>query len=271
MTCILICLLILGCGFLASNILALKCVTPDGLQVDEVRKVIKKCMKKVTSDVDSDMLKIYDEYENFDDQQSEREVSGNDSARYRGNNRMNNYNNNYNPSRPRVGHNYDYYSQTGGNYRRNDRHDPSQYNPYQLTYGNNNNYNNNQRRNFHYNSNGQNKNNNDNSTAVAAVDIDKHERDRSCILQCFFQELKMTNDEGFPDRNRMISVLTKQLRDKELKDFYVDSIQECSRMVSLDEPKVQRDSCFYSKNLIICLTERAKMNCVDWNTDTVLF
>lgn len=79
------------------------------------------------------------------------------------------------------------------------------------------------------------------------------------------------NDEGFPDRNRMISVMTKQLRDKELRDFYVDSIQECSRMVSQDDPKVQRDNCLYSKGLIICLTERAKMNCADWNAETVLF
>jgi hypothetical protein len=192
MKCILICLLILICGFLASNVSTLKCVTPDGLQVDEVRKVIKTCMKKVT-DTDSAELKNYDEYENFDsgsDKDSERREGGRrDSARHNG--RMNNnYNNNYN-------HNYDYPQQhTGGNYRevdrRNDRPtDPSQhhYNPYQLTYADNNNFSN-QRGNFHHGS-GQNKNNNDNFTAAPAADVDKHERDRSCILQCFFQELKM--------------------------------------------------------------------------------
>lgn len=209
MKCILIFLLILVCGFFASDILALKCVTPDGLQVDEVRKVIKKCMKKVTAtDFDADHERNYEEYENFEgnyesesenrkdkqQQQQQRKEGGN--ARHRSNDRMNNYNN---PSR--IGHDYDY-SQTGGNYheemnrrRNDDRHDPSQYNPYQYTYGDNDNFNN-QRGNFHYSSsssNGRNKNNNnnDNSTAAAAVDIDKHERDRSCILQCFFSELKM--------------------------------------------------------------------------------
>jgi hypothetical protein len=37
MKCILIHLLILGCGF-ASEILALRCASPDGLSVEDVRK-----------------------------------------------------------------------------------------------------------------------------------------------------------------------------------------------------------------------------------------
>lgn len=80
----------------------------------------------------------------------------------------------------------------------------------------------------------------------------------------FFQ----TNNEGFPDKHKALHVLTKELRDHELKDFYTDSIQECFHMIDLEQ---RRDKCQYSKNLITCLTERAKSNCADWNGNTVIF
>jgi hypothetical protein len=79
-----------------------------------------------------------------------------------------------------------------------------------------------------------------------------------------------TNNEGFPDKHKALHVLTKELRDRELKDFYTDSIQECFRMMDL-EPKLHRDNCLYSKNLITCLAERAKMNCADWDGESVIF
>ena len=78
------------------------------------------------------------------------------------------------------------------------------------------------------------------------------------------------NQEGYPDKNHVSNILTKQLRDKDLKNFYIDSIQECFRMINLDL-KLLRDNCLYSKNLITCLAERAKMNCADWNAETVIF
>lgn len=194
MKCILISLLILlVCGF-ASRISALRCITTDGLQVDEVRRVVKKCMKKVT--VDDDETKNYDEYENFEGSKDyEMKDRGSGGARDTNNDRMNR-NNNYNP---RFNQYDERSAQTGGNYYqetnrpRNDRHDPwmqrqqQQFNPYQQqsppSY-NNNYFASNQRGDF--NSNGyQNKHANDNSTS------DKHEKDRACILQCFFVELRM--------------------------------------------------------------------------------
>jgi hypothetical protein len=206
MKCILIsfCLsLILICGFFASEILALRCITSDGLQVEEVRRVIKKCMKKVTSSDDGDDVRGYDEYENFESVDYEmKDVNngrgGNGGSRDNNNDRMN-ANNNYNP---RFNQYDERSTQTGGNYYemnrpRNNRHDPwvqqqQQFNPYQRPSpymhgsGNNNYFGSNQQRGDFYNNRAhQNKNtNNDNST-------DKHERDRACILQCFFQELKM--------------------------------------------------------------------------------
>jgi hypothetical protein len=187
-------LLILICGFFASKILALRCVTSDGLQADEVRRTVQKCMRKVT---DADNVKNYDEYENFDaeyDARNEKDSerggtsnSGSSNSNSRHNNRMNNYNNNYNP--PQNNQYYDQHRlqmQTGGNYydmnrRNDDRHDPMRRsnNPYQ--YASSGNYNFNRPSDFY----GQNKKNrNDNST-------DKHESDHSCVLQCFFQEMKM--------------------------------------------------------------------------------
>lgn len=41
-------------------------------------------------------------------------------------------------------------------------------------------------------------------------------------------------------------------------------------MMEID-PKLHRDNCLYSKNLITCLAERAKMNCADWDGETVIF
>lgn len=76
--------------------------------------------------------------------------------------------------------------------------------------------------------------------------------------------MKMTNTEGFPDRHKVLHVITDEIRDRELKDFYSDSIQECFAVMELDN---KREKCQFSKNLVTCLTERAKTNCDDWNDD----
>lgn len=79
-----------------------------------------------------------------------------------------------------------------------------------------------------------------------------------------------TNAEGFPDKHKALHVLTKELRDRELKDFYTDSIHECFHMIDMD-PKRHRDICVYSQSVVTCLAESAKMNCADWDGETVLF
>ena len=145
-------------------------------------------MKKVTES-DSD-TKNYDEYENFDNdyqQSNQRDLNHReDTSRSSGNYdraRPNTFGNGLNP---RINQHYE--QQTGGNYydpQFNDRRDS---NPYQHTYNDNNNFNN-RNNNFHGS-----RNNNDsrhNSTN------DKHEKDRACILQCFFQEFKMVRRRNF--------------------------------------------------------------------------
>lgn len=190
MKCILISLLILLVSGFAS-ISALRCITTDGLQVDKVRRVMKKCMKKVTTSGKDD---DDDEYENFESVDYEmKDRGGSVGGRDSNNNDRMNRNNNYNP---RLNQYDERSAQTGGNYYqemnrpRNDRLDPwmqqqQQFNPYQQqsppSY-NNNYFAGNQRGDF----NGyQNKNANDNSTSS------QHEKDRACIFQCFFMELKM--------------------------------------------------------------------------------
>jgi hypothetical protein len=203
MKCILICLLIL-CGGFASDILALRCATPDGLSVEDVRKgerkadgllhslffrcfvsfaVVRRCMRKVThSDSDG---QNYEEYENFEGEyeppnhrnpNKEPSVSRGqfDPSNTYGGRSIN----------PRINQHYD--PQTGGNYydpMPNGRRDA---NPYQFTSNNNEHVN--SRNNFYGSRNHNDGRRNDSNL--------QHERDRACILQCFFQELKMVRQTG---------------------------------------------------------------------------
>lgn len=131
--------------------------------------VVKKCMKKVTQS-DAGEGKNYEEYENFEsDYETSNHKERNSRRDY--NDRPNTYGNNFNP---RINQHYEP-QQTGGNFNANDRRDPYQH-------ADNNNFNN--RNNFYGNSNNHNDSHRSNSSS-------NHERDRACILQCFFEELKM--------------------------------------------------------------------------------
>ncbi|KFB49689.1 hypothetical protein ZHAS_00018070 [Anopheles sinensis] len=92
------------------------------------------------------------------------------------------------------------------------------------------------------------------------------ERDRACLMQCFFEELKATNAEGFPEKHKVLHVITKDIRERELRDFYIDSIQECFRMLGMDNRL--KDKCDYSMRFVTCLTDRFQSNCDDWDVDT---
>lgn len=135
-------------------------------------------MKKVTQS-DSD-TKNYDEYENFENdyetQSNHRESS---NGKQNNNDRSNTYGKNFNP---RINQHYD--PQTGGNYndpRANDRRDS---NPYQFSNNDNNNFN--TRNNFYGR-----RNHNDGHRNDSSDSNHQKEKDRACILQCFFEELKM--------------------------------------------------------------------------------
>lgn len=60
-------------------------------------------------------------------------------------------------------------------------------------------------------------------------------------------------------------VLTREIRDLELKEFYVDSIQQCFHLLEMsDQPAaILHDKCQFAKQLTKCLGERARANCED--------
>lgn len=66
-------------------------------------------------------------------------------------------------------------------------------------------------------------------------------------------------------------MLTKDVRDREVKEFFLDSIQECFRMVDIMENyRKKRDKCGMAQSLVNCLTERVKANCEDYVDDPML-
>ncbi|XP_049298260.1 general odorant-binding protein 71 [Anopheles funestus] len=92
------------------------------------------------------------------------------------------------------------------------------------------------------------------------------ERDRACLMQCFFEELKATNADGFPEKHKVLHVITKDIREHELREFYIDSIQECFHVLALDNRL--KDKCDYSMRFVTCLSDRFESNCDDWDTVT---
>lgn len=62
----------------------------------------------------------------------------------------------------------------------------------------------------------------------------------------------------------MLQVLTKNIRNHELKEFYVDSIQECFYVIdNMDTYRRRKDKCEVSAIIVSCLAERARTNCED--------
>lgn len=140
-------------------------------------------MKKVTQSEDD--IKNYDEYENFENNFESKSNNRDSNSNKDGNSRRNNNNNHLfthsNNIDPLISQQYD--PETGGNNydRANDRRDA---NSYQFTYNDNNNFNN--RYKFYGSQSHDDGHRNDSNDANV-----QHERDRTCVLQCFFQELKM--------------------------------------------------------------------------------
>ncbi len=77
-----------------------------------------------------------------------------------------------------------------------------------------------------------------------------------------------TNSDGFPDKHKVERLVTQDVRDREMKNFLLDSIQECFHIVEMER---RRDKCVFSKNIVSCLAERAKANCDDYYNETMIF
>ncbi|XP_025268141.1 general odorant-binding protein 71 [Camponotus floridanus] len=86
------------------------------------------------------------------------------------------------------------------------------------------------------------------------------EREQVCLIQCFFNELNIVDQRGFPKQDSIIQLMTHNLRNSELQDFIVEAIVECFHYLDM-----RQDKCYYSQNLLTCLNEKGKERCEDWN------
>ncbi|XP_063695630.1 general odorant-binding protein 71 [Culicoides brevitarsis] len=283
---------------LSQKALGLRCRTDEGISRDDSRRVTRTCMRRITME-DSEN---YDEYENYDSNESgnadygQNSHSRNNNRGRNSNNRGNSHHNNRRNHHER-GHNqgYDYGNNRNGNQNWNGDYNGgrrykrqlltypsgmafSQYNPFGGNSGPGYDFNRNQypsqNSNFDFfqgsesGNNYNNRNNNNNYNNRGSYNGNDN-ANKSCLMQCFFEEMKMTSNEGFPDKHKVLHVITEEMRDRELKDFYTDSIQECFHILDLGN---KSDKCDYSRNLVTCLSERAKSNCDDWNgNSSILF
>ncbi|XP_075213958.1 odorant-binding protein 59a [Lycorma delicatula] len=109
----------------------------------------------------------------------------------------------------------------------------------------------------------QNRNNTSNSskhvTASPLEDIDP------CIVHCVFRQMQMLDGDSKPDKSGIVAVMTQKIRNPELKEFIQDSIMDCFEII---ESGMRADEkCEFSKQFALCLEEKGKQNCEDWDED----
>ncbi|XP_020280727.1 general odorant-binding protein 71 isoform X2 [Pseudomyrmex gracilis] len=90
---------------------------------------------------------------------------------------------------------------------------------------------------------------------------DKNQQ-RSCIVQCVFNELNMVDQRGFPEQNSVVQFTTRNIRNPELRDFAEEAVVECFRYLNLE---MRQDKCQFSQNLLSCLSDKGKERCEDWD------
>ncbi|XP_050432417.1 uncharacterized protein LOC126840601 isoform X2 [Adelges cooleyi] len=70
------------------------------------------------------------------------------------------------------------------------------------------------------------------------------------------------NSNARPDKSSIVSIMTSQIKDVELKEFVQDSIDECFDTLELDS---HSNKCEFSKNFAMCMENKAQRNCEDWD------
>ncbi|EDV56678.1 general odorant-binding protein 71 [Drosophila erecta] len=84
-----------------------------------------------------------------------------------------------------------------------------------------------------------------------------------CVAQCFFEQMNMVDGNGMPDRRKVSYMLTKDLRDRELRNFYTDTVQQCFRYLE-SNGRGRHHKCAVARELVKCMSEYAKAQCEDW-------
>ncbi|XP_016927364.3 odorant-binding protein 59a [Drosophila suzukii] len=84
-----------------------------------------------------------------------------------------------------------------------------------------------------------------------------------CVAQCFFEEMNMVDGNGMPDRRKVSYLLTKDIRERELRNFFTDTVQQCFRYLE-STGRGRHNKCSVSRELVKCMSEYAKAQCEDW-------
>ncbi|KAL3272633.1 hypothetical protein HHI36_014099 [Cryptolaemus montrouzieri] len=84
---------------------------------------------------------------------------------------------------------------------------------------------------------------------------------RNCIIQCVLSNLGMTDNNGYPEHQKIVDGLLNNAKGQELKDFLEDTADRCFQKVDLDS---SNDNCEFSLQLVKCLADAGKFNCGDW-------
>ncbi|XP_055594184.1 general odorant-binding protein 71 [Uranotaenia lowii] len=298
--CLLVLVILL---FLLEGALGLKCRTEDGPSSEEVRRVIKLCMKRIATESKNRSSDEYEDYDSsYDDEDDKKGGANGKGGVFTLKNMTSNGGQGQNRGRSdgrrddrrrtdrtrdrdrtrgrdypdyRGRNDYDYGMRRRGGYGNGDPYgQPSRYKRQyyndvpQYGYGGYNYQQNvryNQERNNFMNNTSSNTNSNSSNNATDA----ETQRDRACLMQCFFQEMKMTNNDGVPEKQKVLQVVTKDLRSTDLREFYTDSIQECFNMIGLDNKL--KEKCEVSLKFVTCLADRGQANCDDWENETILF
>ncbi|XP_058799786.1 general odorant-binding protein 71-like isoform X2 [Phymastichus coffea] len=265
---------------------SLKCRTGNQQSDDQFQKIMQVCRRRLlgydrdggrefngrdtdsqeSSDSDSDEDVFDNKFLNLGGNrynnraQTNSNNNGNGRYDYAASSSMNrntsrrNWNDRSDSERP----NYDT-SQSSNNNRRNLRNNGYGYNNNNggaSGYGDNANSNSNSNRyNNGYGSTNRNNNNND------MYDNDG-EREQACVTQCFFNELNLVDQRGYPERSSVTSIMTKNIMDPELRDFVEESVIECFHYLANNG---RQEKCQFSQNLLSCLAEKGSERCEDWD------
>nr|WJJ63264.1 odorant binding protein 6 [Pachyrhinus yasumatsui] len=88
----------------------------------------------------------------------------------------------------------------------------------------------------------------------------------TCILQCVFEKLELTDSNGLPDHKKFADALLKSTSGRELRNFVQESTDECFQQMDSEDAE---NPCQYSSKLITCLTDKGKSNCDDWPIEDI--
>ncbi|XP_024867819.1 general odorant-binding protein 71 isoform X1 [Temnothorax curvispinosus] len=88
------------------------------------------------------------------------------------------------------------------------------------------------------------------------------QQEQDCVTQCFFNELNLVDQRGFPEQVSIIQFMTRNIHNPELQDFIEEAVIECFHYLGSD---MRQNKCYFSENLLACLVDKGKERCEDWD------